>query len=143
MKTNKLIYFLLITFIFLFLLIGCKAGRNVINHVSTDTVKNVEVMRTITRDSVIVITRDSVNIRTKKDTVFVDRFRTEYQRIIHHDTVHHSDTLYRSKVEIQHETKIVEVKKPLNWLEKTLYYTGAISLLLLILYIGWKIYNRN
>jgi hypothetical protein len=115
----------------------------VVNHVSTDTTKNIQTLQAITRDSVFIFKRDSIFIHAKNDTVFIEKWRTEYQRIIHHDTVHRSDTVYQTKTDTLTETKTIEVKKPLNWWQKTLIGNGLITLLIGIIIGIYKIYKSK
>ena len=92
-------------------LVGCKTQYVPVETVRTDSVRIVDVRR----DSVYVM--DSVIVKSKADTVYVTRWRTEYKEALRVDTflVERIDTL----------NTIVEVEKKLSKWQQTKMDVGA------------------
>lgn len=88
-------------------LIGCKTTEKMQN-INTET--RIEYRDKYHRDSIYI--RDSVIIHEKGDTVFKDRWRTEWKDRIIHDTVNHTDTVYIEKEVFRERTE-----PPNNWKE--------------------------
>ena len=87
------------------------------------------------------------------DSTYIDRWHTIYQK---GDTVFVTDTeiKYRERVRVDtaykyvekpvtvSKTEIVEVKKPLSWLQKTLIGIGILSIFLVICVFAYKVGKR-
>lgn len=86
MKTNKVVLFFLVFVIFLSLL-GCKSR---IQYVPVESVR-IEYKDRLQRDSIYF--RDSIIMREKGDTVFVDRWRYIYRDKLVTDTLLVNDTV--------------------------------------------------
>ena len=71
------------------ILAGCRTIKDVQNTSNVET--RIEYRDKYHRDSIYI--RDSVIIHEKGDTVFKDRWRTEWKDRIIHDTVNHTDTV--------------------------------------------------
>lgn len=97
------------------LLTGC---RTKYIHVPVETFhKDSIYIHQLKRDSIYL--RDSVYIREKGDTVFVDKFKYLYKEIVKIDTfrMEHTDTI----------TTVVEVEKPLTRWQKLKMELGGIA----------------
>lgn len=112
-------FFQFIFFIFiLFYFPRCKTIQQTSSSVVSDTTKNISEKIKIQHDSIYLFKHDSIFIRAKNDTVFVEKWLTDIQRYIHYDTIHQIDTVYRSRGEetIITKTKTVEKTKYVKWL---------------------------
>ena len=86
-------------------LFSCRTVEYVpVETVKTEIVKELEVQR----DSIYVL--DSVLVRSKADTVFVERWRVEFREALRVDTLH--------IVERDSINHIIEVEKPLTKLQE-------------------------
>ena len=88
-------------------------------------------------DSVFVHRTDSVIIQMRGDTVFHDRWRTEYKFKLLADTFISTDTVFVQKTSNTIQT-VVE-KKPLRWWQKTLMWFGGIFIVLFIYMVYVKL----
>jgi hypothetical protein len=86
---------LLLLSLFALLLSGCRTVREV--QVSSSDIRQTTATNAVRekRDSVHIYQRDSIYIRERGDTVFVDRWhtRTAYRDRLRTDTLHVSDTV--------------------------------------------------
>ena len=112
---------------------------------TTTKVVEVEKVRTDTtyitkwqRDSVWL--HDSIRVREKGDSVWVERWHTKFvEREVH-------DTLYQAKTDsipVPYET-IKEVPAPLSWWQRVRLWLGNIVLLALLavaVYYGYRFYK--
>ena len=103
-------------------------------------VVEVEKVRTDTtyitkwqRDSVWL--HDSIHVTERGDTIRIERWHTKYvEREVH-------DTLYRAKTDsipVPYEV-VKEVPRQKSWFERTMFCTGIVSILCLILFIAKKL----
>lgn len=90
-------------------------------------------------DSVYVekIKYDSIEIKVKEysrqDTIFRDSIVVRYQYRV--DTIHtHSRDSIPYPIEV-----VKEVKKPLNWYEKTMIRLGWCLIALVVAIVGWRV----
>ena len=126
-------------FVFMLSLIaGCKSHERVVvvETVRSDTLR---LSRNI-RDSVWL--HDSIFIRDKGDTMFIERWHTRWRD----RTVH--DTTYVSKTDSVPVPYPVEVKVPreLSWWQCLRMHAGGVALSLLAIWLGvqaWKIYKKK
>lgn len=87
------------------------------------------------QDSVYI--HDSIMVKQKGDTVEIDRWHTKYvSREVH-------DTIYKSRIDsISYPVEIVTtelVERPLIWYEKLLMWAGGISLIMLAIWLYFKL----
>lgn len=83
-------------------------------------------------DSVQVMVRDSVYVREKGDTVFVDRWHTQFRDRVKLQV----DTIY--KADIQHEERVAYVRSR-NWYDKATACGFWLLFAALVVYIAIKI----
>ena len=97
----------------------------------TDNVRErVAEVGKILRDSIYLYRHDSIFVRIRGDTVFTDRWHTQYLYKERSDTLRQTDTL--TMVRIEKETSTVEVNK-LTWWQKTQIKTGWVLIFILLL----------
>lgn len=109
---------------------ACETTKVVtVERVRTDTV----LVTKHTRDSIWL--HDSIRVSEKGDTVRIEKWHTKYiEREVH-------DTLYQSKTDsipVPYEV-IKEVPAKLSKTQKGLMWTGGLSILALVLAIGFKL----
>lgn len=114
------------------LLLSCKTRIETITKYQKDTVYVNKY--SIKTDSIFVLKHDSIIIRKSGDTVFVDRFITNYKDKF----VNKTDTLYKYVQNVNNETNIkyVEVNK-LTLFQSIQIWFGRILILLLLILIIW------
>lgn len=97
---------------------GCKIIERSIDSKTIDTVKNSSKTALIKYDSVFIYERDSIFIKTKNDTVFLEKWNTKIQKLIHKDTVIKIDTIFKIKnsVRTEYQTITEEKKIYVKWL---------------------------
>ena len=130
-KNFDLIVIFLIAIFTAILVCSCSTVKYVpVETVKTDSVRVVDVQR----DSIYV--RDSVLIRTKADTVYVTKWRTEYREALKVDTflVQRVDSI----------NTIVEVEKRLTKIQQLKMDVGtgvlwAVPILIAVLALYWKL----
>ena len=126
-------------FLFMLSLIaGCKSHERVVV-VETVRADTLRLSHNI-RDSVWL--HDSIYIRDKGDTMFIERWHTRWRD----RTVH--DTAYVSKTDSVPVPYPVEVKVPreLSWWQRLRMHAGGFALSLLAIWLGvqiWKIYKKK
>lgn len=104
-------------------LTGCKSVEVVeVERVTTDTL----YLSKLVHDSVIVL--DSVVLREKGDTVWFEKWHTQWRERIVHDTVHHHRV---DSVPVPYPVEKL-VEKQLTWWQKSQMYAGDALLLLLL-----------
>lgn len=112
---------------------GCKTQERVVTVIEhrTDTVRENRTER----DSIYV--KDSVYIREKGDTVWIEKWHTRWRDVMKTDTVYMAkhDTLTSTI------TKTKEVEKPLTWWQKTRIYAGNVLLICLFVAAGFGGYR--
>jgi hypothetical protein len=89
-------------------------------------------------DSIHVYKHDSIYIKEKNDTVFIEKWHTRiaYRDRLRTDTLHVTDTFRISN--IVEKTVEVEVNKITGW-QKAQIWAGRIFMAIWILTIGWLI----
>lgn len=112
------------------LLGSCTTTRVVtVEKVRTDTLRE----NRIERDSIWL--HDSIHIREKGDTVIIERWHIKWQNHLEHDTVYNSRT---DSVPTPYPV-IHEVEKKLTTIQQGLMATGAISIMAVVVLIGWRL----
>ena len=97
----KKLIFIIFSLVFCCILAGCRTAKELQNTSNVET--RIEYRDKYHRDSIYI--RDSVIIHEKGDTVFKDRWRTEWKDRIIHDTVNHTDTVYIEKEVFRERTE--------------------------------------
>ena len=129
----KKIIFLLLTAISL-LLVGCKPTQLIIH--------DVEYRDKLKHDSIYVEKNNIVTITNKGDSVFIDRWNTEYKYVNKYRT--DSVFKYKEKPVYSTITKTVKVDKPLSWYNAIFLVIGkwlSGLFLLLIIIVCIKYFN--
>jgi hypothetical protein len=117
--------------LFLVLLFGsCKTRERivVVETVRADTLR----LSSNIRDSIHL--HDSIYIRDKGDTIWIERWHTRWRDRTVHDTTYISKT---DSVPVPYPV-IQEVPKPLAWWKSLLIRIGAGTVAILLLWLGWK-----
>lgn len=131
LKNFDLIVIFLIAIFTAILVCSCSTVKYIpVETVKTDSVRVVDVQR----DSIYV--RDSVLIRTKADTVYVTKWRTEYREALKVDTflVQRVDSI----------NTVVEVEKRLTKIQQLKMDVGtgvlwAVPILIAVFALYWKL----
>ena len=112
---------------------GCKTTRKIIEKNSSDTIKNVSEKIITKYDSIYIYNYDSVFLKEKNDTVFLEKyiFKTKYQIKI--DTIKVTDTILRKTIKTVTNTEIQEKKVYVKWL----FWLGLV--IPILLFACWKI----
>lgn len=109
-------------------LVGCRTYVPV-ETVRTEVVKELEIQR----DSIYVL--DSVFVRSKADTVFVERWRVEYKEALRVDTLH--------IVERDSTNNVVEIDRPLTKWQQVKMDVGLGTMIALPLLVALYILYRR
>ena len=126
--------------VFLILLIVGLALCALLGSCSTTRVVTVEKVRTDTvrvnrtaRDSIYL--HDSIHIKEKGDTVWIERWHIKWENHLAHDTTYVSKT---DSVPVPYPvTEYVE--KPRSAFEKGLMATGGLAIMAVIVLLAWKV----
>lgn len=126
--------------VFLILLIVGLALCALLGSCSTTRVVTVEKVRTDTvrvnrtaRDSIYL--HDSIHIKEKGDTVWIERWHTRWENHLAHDTTYVSKT---DSVPVPYPvTEYVE--KPRSAFEKGMMATGGLAIMAVIVLLAWKV----
>ena len=102
----KKLFVIIFSLLLCCILAGCRTGKELQNTSNVET--RIEYRDKYHRDSIYI--RDSVIIHEKGDTVYKDRWRTEWKDRIIRDTVNHTDTVY-----IEKEVFRDRSEPPNNW----------------------------
>lgn len=109
-------------------LVGCRTYVPV-ETVRTEVVKELEIQR----DSIYVL--DSVFVRSKADTVFVERWRVEYKEVLRVDTLH--------IVERDSTNNVVAIERPLTKWQQVKMDVGLGTMIALPLLVALYILYRR
>ena len=114
----------------LLLLTSC-ASRHVVTTESRTAVRDSIRLLTIRRDSVAI--RDSVSITTRRDTVFIERWRNHYIERWRVDTVAavRRDTVFLEKIQTTEKTP-ARVAFFANWMPWILIFFLSLALLFIL-----------
>lgn len=112
----KKLIFIIFSLLLVCILIGCKSTEKLQN-INTET--RIEYRDKYHRDSVYI--RDSIIIHVKGDTVYKDRWHTEWKEKETGDTIILTDTVYIEKEVFREHTE-----PPNNWKEITILIIIAI-----------------
>lgn len=126
---KKTIYILLAVV----LLISCKSR---IHYVPVETIKT-EYKDKYIRDSIRVY--DSVHVKEKGDTVFIDRYHRIYIDRIKNDSIMIHDSIpYPVEVQVKGDT----VYK-MRWYEQIFFYVGLIAILIGFIYGAIRLIKKK
>ena len=111
----------IILILVLIFLSSCKTTEVIKDKTVIDSTKNTSKEIITKHDSIYIYHRDSIFIKQKNDTVFIEKWNTKIERLIKRDTVIKIDTIYQDKkliiTEYQVETKTETIYvKWLFWL---------------------------
>ena len=127
----KTIFFPTIIALLIFVCSSCKT----LQYVPIETVKT-EYHDNYVRDSIFLY--DSINVKEKGDTIFLERYRYLYKDKIIRDSIFISDT-----IRVPYPVEVVkEVKKPLSVWQNFQIGCGRITLALVLLAIGYFAIKR-
>ena len=121
---------ILIVVIVFLLLTSCKQ----IEYVTVEKVRNDTTYITKhQRDSVWL--HDSIMVTEKGDTIRIEKWHTKYIEKQVHDT-----TYVATHDTIPHPFPLIKmVEKPLGWWQKGLIWTGIFALMVIIIFVVWKL----
>ena len=126
-------------FLFMLSLIaGCKSHERVVV-VETVRADTLRLSHNI-RDSMWL--HDSIYIRDKGDTMWIERWHTRWRDRTVHDTTYVSKT---DSVPVPYPVE-VEVPRELSWWQRLRMHAGGVALSLLAIWLGiqaWKIYKKK
>lgn len=128
----------IILILVLIFLSSCKTIEVTKDKTVVDSTKNTSKEIITKHDSIYIYHRDSIFIKQKNDTVFIEKWNTKIERLIKRDTVIKIDTIYQDKkliiTEYQVETKTETIY--VKWL----FWLGlAIPV---VLYIAYRLLRR-
>ena len=128
----------IILILVLIFLSSCKTIEVTKDKTVIDSTKNTSKEIITKHDSIYIYHRDSIFVKQKNDTVFIEKWNTKIERLIKRDTVIKIDTIYQDKkliiTEYQVETKTETIY--VKWL----FWLGlAIPV---VLYIAYRLLRR-
>lgn len=115
----------IITLLSCILLIGCKSAQYV---PVENTIVKTEYKNTVSYDSIYF--KDSVYIKEKNDTVYIENIKYRYKYVSNIDTILKNDTITNTIIQEVEVTK--EVNK-LKWWQKVLIALGALFIVYVII----------
>lgn len=114
------------------LLTGCKAQQP---QVVEKIVTNIEYIDRWQYDSIYI---DKVEyVDRGGDTIVIEKVRTEYRYKIMTDSI---EVLRVDS--IPYEVQVVEIVEKMNNHQKTMYWLGWLAVLIVVLRLFWKVYNK-
>lgn len=115
------------------LLISALTGCTTTKYVEVEKVHHDSIYITkFQKDSVYL--HDSVWVEKSGDTILIQKWRTKYIEKQVHDTTYVAKT---DSIPVPYEV-IKEVPKKLNWLQKSLMYSGGLSICAIIIFLVYK-----
>ena len=107
---------------------------------TTERVVTVEKVRTDTvwqnhtaRDSIFV--HDSVHVKEKSDTVWIEKWKTVWQNHTKHDSIYIHKT---DSVPVPYPV-VKEVEKPLTATQKGLMVVGLLAVMVGVVWVAWRL----
>lgn len=108
-------------------LIGCKS----IQYVPVEnTVVKTEYKNSVSYDSIYFT--DSIYIREKNDTVYIENIKYRYKYVSNVDTIVKNDTITNTIIQ---EVEVIKEVNKLKWWQTALIALGALSLVYIIIKI--------
>lgn len=108
-------------------LIGCKS----IQYVPVEnTIVKTEYKNSVSYDSIYFT--DSVYIREKNDTVYIENIKYRYKYVSNIDTILKNDTITNTIIQ---EVEVIKEVNKLKWWQTALIALGALSLVYIIIKI--------
>jgi hypothetical protein len=115
-------FFIAVSFIVVLLLSSCATKVITVPEVRTEYVYRTDSF--IKRDSICI--NDSVFIREKGDTVWVEKFKTIFKdrirMVVERDTFMRCDTI----------SQVIEVEKPLTWWQEKKIEFGELAMVVMV-----------
>ena len=108
-------------------LIGCKSVQYV---PVENTIVKTEYKNSISYDSIYFI--DSVYIREKNDTVYIENIKYRYKYVSNIDTIVKNDTITNTTIQ---EVEVIKEVNKLKWWQTALMALGVLSLVYIIIKI--------
>ena len=108
-------------------LIGCKSVQYV---PVENTIVKTEYKNSISYDSIYFT--DSVYIREKNDTVYIENIKYRYKYVSNIDTIVKNDTITNTTIQ---EVEVIKEVNKLKWWQAALIALGALSLVYIIIKI--------
>ena len=127
MRTDHIIFAAVVAL----MLGGCKAQDCIPETIVRDSIRTEYKL-----DSTYLYEKDSIFIKEKADTVFVEKWKTRYKDVLKVER----DTIWRDNTIV--EVKEVVVEKPIAGFVKGMAWIGGIAILLLLLWVVLKVYRR-
>lgn len=108
------------------LLVACKPSQVIVHE--------IEYKTNVKHDSINVFQRDSIRITQKGDTVFYQVFKTQFrdQISVKYDSIYK----YKDKPVYLYRTITKYTTRKLNWFQKAFITIGAITSILLIVFVS-------
>ena len=108
-------------------LIGCKSVQYV---PVENTIVKTEYKNSISYDSIYFT--DSVYIREKNDTVYIENIKYRYKYVSNIDTIVKNDTITNTTIQ---EVEVIKEVNKLKWWQTALMALGVLSLVYIIIKI--------
>ena len=108
-------------------LIGCKSVQYV---PVENTIVKTEYKNSISYDSIYFT--DSVYIREKNDTVYIENIKYRYKYVSNIDTIVKNDTITNTTIQ---EVEVIKEVNKLKWWQTALIALGVLSLVYIIIKI--------
>ena len=108
-------------------LIGCKSIRYV---PVENTIVKTEYKNSVSYDSIYFT--DSVYIREKNDTVYIENIKYRYKYVSNIDTIVKNDTITNTTIQ---EVEVIKEVNKLKWWQTALMALGILSLVYIIIKI--------
>lgn len=106
-------------------LIGCKS----IQYVPVEnTIVKTEYKNTVSYDSIYF--KDSIYIKEKNDTVYIENIKYRYKYVSNIDTIVKNDTITNTIIQ---EVEVIKEVNKLKWWQKMLMILGALSIVYIII----------
>lgn len=115
----------IITLLSCILLIGCKSVQYV---PVENTIVKTEYKNTVSYDSIYF--RDSIYIREKNDTVYIENIKYRYKYVSNIDTILKNDTITNTIIQ---EVEVIKEVNKLKWWQKVLIALGALFIVYTII----------
>ena len=106
-------------------LIGCKS----IQYVPVEnTIVKTEYKNTVSYDSIYF--KDSIYIKEKNDTVYIENIKYRYKYVSNIDTILKNDTITNTIIQ---EVEVIKEVNKLKWWQKVLIALGALFIVYIII----------
>lgn len=107
------------------ILVGCKSVQYV---PVENTIVKTEYKNTVSYDSIYF--KDSIYIKEKNDTVYIENIKYRYRYVSNIDTILKNDTITNTIIQ---EVEVIKEVNKLKWWQKVLIALGALSIVYVII----------